>query len=202
MFSLFKKTDKIIAFWNWFGQNKALFENLDDDREGKMDILLKEIHKIETGLSYEISNEYEGMREIVISAEGDIDKFPIVKEIVSKAPQIEGWRAVAFRQPMIENFTLEYEDMRLSPSEMFFCPVIEDNALDIIVFGKDFKKYDMDVLSHYGLILLDNVMGEFNCVTKVRHYDFQDLEDLEDDNDVRPLNEINDFIDHFYMNRN
>lgn len=202
MFNFLKKADKIDAFWNWFVQNKKQYESLEDDQDERLDVLSELLNKVESGLSIEISNDSMETHGIIISAEGDIDKFPIVKEIVAKAPFIAGWKVTAFRQPAMEDFTLEYEDIQLTPSQLYFEPVIEENALDIIIYGYGFKKHDFNELMHYGLIMLDNVMGEYNCVTKVRHYDFLDLEEAEDLEDLRPLPEINAFLEDFYYNKN
>lgn len=163
---------------------------------------MEQLHQIGEGLSIELSNETNGIRELVISAEGDMDKFPLVKEVVAKAPAIVGWKIIAFRQPAAEDFTLEYENVQLTPSELYFVPVVENNFLDILIFGKGFKNYDFETLAHYGLIMLDNVMGEYNSVMKVRHYDFVDLEEVADPSQLRPLPEINAFLEDFYQNRN
>lgn len=202
MFNFFKKTDKVKKFWKWFEKNKDHFTDLEFEGEKKLNKILKKLQKIEEGLSLEISNEVNGVREIVISAEGDIDKFPIVKEIVKNAPIIKGWKTVAFRQPAREDFVLHYGDLQLSPSQLYFYPIVEEDALDIIIFGEGFQDKDPDILAHYGLIMLDNVLGEFNCVIKVRHYDFLDIEDAEDQNMLRPLTELSTFLENFYMNKN
>jgi hypothetical protein len=202
MLPLFKKADKIQKFWKWFDLNKEKFEDMDEERDEKLDQMLGQLHKIKAGLSVEISNNKQGTREITISAEGDIDKFPIVKEIVAGAPVIQGWVAIAFRQPTPVDFTLEIADLRLTPSELYFVPLIEKDALDILIIGEGFNAYDFEMLGHYGLIMLDNLMGEYNSVTKVRHYDFLDLDEVEDTSELRPLLQINSFLEQFYLNQN
>jgi hypothetical protein len=107
MFGLFKKKDKIEVFWKWFAENKNTFEQTDSmTRDENLNLILSKIHDIEYGLSVEISEETKGIRELTISPEGDKEKFQIVKDIVSKAPQIQGWTIIAFRQPANFDFTL------------------------------------------------------------------------------------------------
>ncbi len=202
MLQKFNKDAKIREFWNWFTTHRGEFEDLGEHREEKLDLMLEKLGNIQTGLSIEISLETEGDRELVISAEGDMDKFPIVKEIVAQAPTIKGWQIIAFRQPATDDFTLAYEDIELTPSELYFAPIVEQDSLDIIVYGEGFDKYDYDELGHYGLIMLDTLMGEYNCVTKVRYYDFKDLQEAADRSNLRSLSEINTFIETFYLNKN
>ncbi len=132
---------------------------------------------------------------MTISPEGDRDKFEIVKLIVQKAPTIKGWKIIAFRQPIGFDFTLEYQDIRLTPSELYFFPIRDKESLDIIIYGKGFNKYDSNTLAHYGLIMMDNVLGEYDCVTKIRHYDFRDISELFDTGDLIPLTEIRSYIE-------
>lgn len=188
--------ERIDAFWQWFDTNKAQYENLTPDNQGaKLNVLINMLHKIDPELSVEISTETQ---EIVISAEGDTSRFALVEEIVSKAPPLEEWDVTAFRQPRLEDFTLQYEEITLTPSELYFLPVEDNDQLDIIIYGLGFSKYNYNKLAHYGMIMLDKVMGEYNVATKVRYYDFKDLADAKNSEDLIPLSELNDFIEAFH----
>ena len=83
----------------------------------------------------------------------------------------------------------------MTPSELFFFPIRDEESLDIIIYGKGFKEHDFNTLAHYGLIMMDNVLGEYDCVTKIRHYDFKDISDLSDNDDLIPLTELRSYID-------
>ena len=193
------KRDNIEAFWNWFRDNKSIFEKIDSTNEDeKLDLALEHLHTISDGLSIEISDEFNGVRDMVISPEGDKTKFEIVKEIVGQAPLLKGWTFTAFRQPAQQDFTLQYNDIAFTPSEMFFYPKIDGDDLDLIIYSKDIRNHDYDIIAHYGLITMDNVLGEYDCVMKVRHYDFRDLDDEKDRTGLRPVTELKAFIDKFY----
>jgi hypothetical protein len=190
------KDNRIKEFWFWFDDNKSLYEMMQGNQDDKLNLIINELRKITDGLSVEITVN-QPIKELTISAEGNIEKFPIVKEIVAKAPTIVGWKVIAFRQPVEKDFTLEYGDIRLTPSKLHYSPVTDGDSLDIIVFGEGFKDYNQNELAQYGLIMLDNLMGEYNCVAKVRYYDFQDVRDA-DGYELKPLPEINLFIESFY----
>jgi hypothetical protein len=179
--------ETIAGFWTWFESHKDEFNDMEVDRDQALDSILEELSSIEEGLSVEISNETNGIREIVISPEGVREKFDMVKKIVSQAPDIEGWKVVAFRQPVDEDFTLRYGDLELTPSKLYFCPLEKDGVLDIIVYGDGFDNYEDGILTHYGLIMIDNLIGEYDCVTEVRYYDFQDLSQESQKEGLLPL---------------
>jgi hypothetical protein len=61
-----------------------------------------------------------------------------------------------------------------------------------------FRQYNYNKLAHYGMIMLDKVMGEYNAATKVRYYDFKDLEEAKNSDDLVPLMQINDFIEAYH----
>jgi hypothetical protein len=190
------RQEEIRAFWQWFDSHKEGFEDLiNENQKARMNVLIQKLHAIDDELSVEISAD---IQELVISAEGDTTKFALVEEIVRQAPPLENWDVTAFRQPRLEDFTLQYEDMELTPSELYFLPVEDHDQLDIIVYGIGFRQYDYPKLAHYGMIMLDKVMGEYNVATKVRYYDFKDLEEVKNSEDLIPLSEINDFIEAFY----
>ena len=202
MLTIFKKNNPIENFWIWFNENNSMFNNINDqNRDDLLDTLLERLHKIQEGLSVEVSEEFKGKRDIVISAEGDRDLFPIVQKIVGAAPKMEGWTVTAFRQPVNIDFTLEYQGLKFKPSQMFFFPVIDQDTLDLIIYAKSINKYDSNTVNHYGLITMDNVLGEYDCVTKVRYYDFHDLDEGEDKRDLRPLKELRAFVDSFHSQK-
>jgi hypothetical protein len=190
------RKEKIRVFWQWFDSHKQEYASLTaDNQEAKINTLLEKLQEIEPGLSVELSAE---VQEIVISAEGDTAKFALVEEIVGSAPPLDEWDVTAFRQPRQEDFTLQYGDIELTPSELYFLPIEENEQLDIIVYGLNFRQYNYNKLAHYGMIMMDKVMGEYNAATKVRYYEFKDLEEAKHSDDLIPLLQINDYIEAYH----
>ena len=191
----FKKKDPIVNFWNWFTKNSDQLHKINDkNSDDIINRILSKIAKVQPELSIEISKEVDGIREMTISPEGDIEKFDIVKTIVEKAPSISGWEIIAFRQPAGFDFTLTYQNIKLSPSELYFYPTIDKEKIDVIIYGKGFNEYDFNTLAHYGLIMMDNVLGEYDCVTKIRFFDFKDISEVEDMSELMPLTDIRTYI--------
>ncbi|MDQ3491034.1 MAG: hypothetical protein M3449_08215 [Acidobacteriota bacterium] len=203
MFNIFKKKDPIEKFWRWFVDNKAKFET-DPNKEPVPDLdpILVRLRMVSNGLSVEVSRELNGVRDLVISANGDKSKFLFVQKIVDRAPVIDGWTVTQFRQRANIAFVLETESIRLATDEMYFEPLLEENEVDLIVYAKDVKDLDNDVLNHFGLIVIDNVLGEYDSVMKVRHFDFQDLTNTREKQNLKPLSELPKYIDAFYSRTN
>lgn len=196
--------DKIDIFWKWFIQNKAIFETLPEqgpELDERLDLIISQLRKIEDGLAIEISREFQGVRDIVISAEGDRSKFGIVQDIVAKAPKIDKWTVTAFRQRSGDGFILRVGDMEFDPSKMYFDPLIDGDSLDVVVYAEKLSKHDYNEAAYFGLITLDNVLGEYDCVMKVRHYDFRDTKELPKKHDLKHLSELPKFVDDFHSAR-
>jgi len=195
----YKAENKILNFWSWFNMNKAKFEHIDDsNRDQKLDSILRRLDVIEKGLFVEVSDEFKGVRDIRISAGGDKEKFPIVKEIVKQAPKMIGWTFTAFRQRAKVDFTVKYKGLSFTPSKMFFYPEEENGVLNIRVYAKDVNKHNYDSVAYYGIIAMDNVLGEFDSAIKVGDYTFYDLSTAPNSKKLKPFKELPSFVDNYY----
>lgn len=203
MFNFFKKKDPIENFWKWFAENKAKFETVPGvDPAPQLDLISAHLNPISDGLSVEVSREFNGVRDIVISPEGDKNKFPIVREIVDKAPPIQGWTVTAFRQRANIDFILDSPQVKYNTAEMFFEPLIDGDEFDLIIYAENLIEVTPEVRFQFGIIVMDNVLGEYDSVMKVRRYDFRDLNEAENRNDLRPLSELPKFVDEFFTRTN
>ncbi len=184
----------ISQFWAWFDSYQDGIDDVIPWQEEHLDEILERLSRIEPGLAVELGVREDGVTEMTISADGVRERFPIVEQIVSQAPSMEGWEVIAFRQPIKADFSLTCGDLELRPAELYFQPLEEDGALDIIVYGQGFCDQDKDDLGYHGLIMIDSLIGEYDCVTQVRHYDFQELPDEQDREGLLPLSQLPSFI--------
>ena len=143
---------------------------------------------------------------MTISADGDKTLFKTVQAIVAKAPKLSGWHFYAFRQRMpeetIKGMKVNVEGVELDASKMMFFPMQSGDTLDIIIYVKGITEDNFNDIAYAGLMLLDNVLGEYDCVTKVRSYDFHDMPVKEDElAGLRPLLELPKFVDGFHAGK-
>lgn len=209
MLGLFKKGDPIENFWTWFSKNQNKFRDFKDD-PNKSDIYLNEIlaegRKIKEGLAFELEPPREGIINLTISADGDTALFSKVQEIVAKAPKIDGWAVLAFRQRIpeaqVKDMVLKADDHTLDPNKMKFFPIISGDTLDIIVYADNVTEQNRNQVAYGCLMLLDNILGEYDCVKKVRSYDFHSLpSDKKELSELKPLTEIAKYVDAFHADR-
>lgn len=198
MLNLFKKKDPIANFWIWFERNKARLEsNYTPSQDKILEEGMSELVKITNGLAFEVSKEIDGVRDIVISANGDREKFDIVKQIVEKSPQIQGWTVTAFRQRIKPDFTVEAEGHKFSPEKMFFTPFRYQDALHLNIYIEKLDDSNFDMFTYFAFLIIDNVLGEYDSVTKLGGCDFKNLEDIANKSELKPLTELPNYIDNY-----
>jgi len=205
-FGFLKKKDPIENFWNWFIENGQKLKEWETDRDKYLNQILGEGRKIGEGLAFELEPIKNDRINFTISADGVYELFPVVEKIISKAPQIDGWNFIAFRQRMtkeeVEGIVLKMEKIELDPNQMKFYPIKEGENLDIIIYTKDVTENNYNQIVYGGLLLVDNLLGEYDCVTKVRNYDFHNLPTNEEDlKELRPLIDLADYVDDFYTKK-
>lgn len=202
MFGLFKKGNSIEIFWKWFSDNEKNYRNFQSDPDRYLTELVKNVRKIVNGLAVELEPSQHGIINMTISADGDIELFPIVQKTVDCAPEIDGWKFFAFRQRMpadkVKGMILKAHDHTLDPNEMKFYPITSDATLDIIVYADHVTEENKTNVAYGCLLLLDNLLGEYDCVKKVRSFDFHSMPtDPIELSEMKPLIEIGNYVDGF-----
>ncbi|ASS49110.1 MAG: hypothetical protein A3D31_04730 [Candidatus Fluviicola riflensis] len=201
MFGLFKKGDPIDDFWKWFAENEKTFHNFQNNPNKYLNELLVKSKKIEDGLVIELEPLKEGYLTMTVSADGIIDLFPLVQQIVDKAPPINGWKICAFRQRMpaekVKQLVLTVQNLELTLCNMRFSPVVTDGSLDIVIYVAGITEENQNQVAYGGLMLVDNILGEYDCATKVRNYYFYNMPpDADTIPELLPLLKLAEYIDN------
>ena len=168
--------------------------------------LLTQAKEIRRGLAIELEPPRNGIINLTVSADGDRDLFPLVKSIVDRAPNLEGWKFFAFRQRMnlelVKGMVLKARDHELDPGKMKFFPVVDGDTLDLIIYVNGVTEENYNQVAFGGLLLLDNILGEYDCVTKVRSYDFHNMPtDKEQLNGLLSLLDLAAYVDKFHSTK-
>ena len=197
------KKDPVENFWKWFKANEKRLRKFEADPDSYLTEMLVQVKKIQAGLAIELEPANKGIIRMTVSADGNEDLFDFVKNIIAKAPTIKGWKFIAFRQRMtpeqVRGMKLKAQHHELDPEQMKFYPVIDGDTLDLIIYAKGITEENYNQVAYGALLLLDNLLGEYDCATKIRGYDFHDMpaakEDLED---LLPLLDLAAYIDQFH----
>jgi hypothetical protein len=190
--NLFKKTTPEQKFWGWFRKNEDKFYQMTQlDREVLFDLLSEQLHKIHENLAFEFNSkpDQNGIRELVISADGIAELIPYVIKLVNIAPKMERWKITAFRQPMDENIEINFNGYTISANTVYFrYQYSEDGTqLDANLY---IEGYEEDLIGAIYL-LLDSLVGEYQVMTKLRYLEFEELTDKDQ---LTPLKEISNII--------
>jgi hypothetical protein len=192
----------IKQFWDWFTNQQSILRKITDGDYDLIDSILIELRKIKTGLAV----EFEKNRDVIImtiSADGIEDNFEIVKEIIDNAPKIDKWDFVAFRQPVprdkINSITIKVKEITLDPKNIWFRALKKDENLYIQIFSDILTEENRGDIGYGCLMLLDNLIGEYDCVKKVSAYELYNTNEAQEfKDDLDPLTEIRDFLNYYY----
>ncbi|HWB27130.1 MAG TPA: hypothetical protein VG738_16750 [Chitinophagaceae bacterium] len=188
-------------FWTWFKANNKAYLFLDEVdeevREELMSSFLTELHKYCANLYFQISGNANEAPEIVITADGDIEYFDKVEELLSKSPGIKEWKFTAFKQPIAGHFNIVWEGIEVSTENMWFIPLFSAEAaelgLRICLRGHE-DLSDDDTLLNAMYVMLDTILGEKNFALNIGYVEIQPYtEEAEDE--AYPILELPGYLD-------
>lgn len=201
--ALHYKADSIDHFWNWFVKNEKRLRNFQSDPDKYLNELFIQVKKIKAGLAIEFEPPQNGVINMTVSANGNAELFQLVRDIIERAPAVKGWKFIAFRQRMpataVKEMKLDAGELVLDPAQMKFFPVIENQQLNIIIYAKGITELNYKRVAYACFILLDNILGEYDCTTKVSSFDFHKMPDQAAElKDLKPFLELANYVDAFY----
>lgn len=178
-------------FWKWFDSNRSEYLYLDiidsAQKELLLDQLLNRLHEYCDKLYFQIGGiPSMERRELVITAEGNLEYFEAVEKLINAAPDFDNWRIIAFKQPMGIDFITNYEGLTLNPKRMWFLPLNNRQKPEMIGIRICIDNYDSNEARKYRQAvyqILDTILGEKANATEINHLDIGNLSDydLEED---------------------
>jgi hypothetical protein len=191
--------DRDAAFWTWFKDHRVQIAALKRADEPVANQIATELHKVDPRLIFELGIGIEP-KEFIVSADGNREVFPAVKRLVAAAPEVPGWKIIAFRPRKAPGLTIELgEGTKLGANDLFFMvlPTTKPPApLDIIVYvpglGSGDKEKD-DALKQVGFLLLDATLGEYDTETRLGGIAFKSI--AEKPPSAKPLRDLPKLID-------
>lgn len=160
------------AFWKWFQANEVRLFDFEQDREKVFEELSRELKKVNPDLVFEFSPKKNEKRDFTVSADGIKDAFPAVIALVDKAPVLERWNILKFRQrgkPVV-NIRLNGEELSTDQFKFTIEPDGEKAGITLYIDGYDPSRRDL--FAKAGFLFLDNCLGEYDMETKVGFVEF------------------------------
>lgn len=153
-------------FWKWFQKNEKMLFDFEKNQERTFDQLEKEMHKVDSTLTFEFGPKEGGKREFVISADGVKEAFPSVEKLYAAAPPLKKWKLTKFR-PRREPYDITYQGVTVKADSV--AVLIERDAgaaaLTVLIPGYTSAQHETFVGITY--LLLDQALGEFDVETRV-----------------------------------
>src|SRR5260370_32731398 len=119
--------EPIQEFWRWFQEHHADFDALTDTAAPFWDVATSQLQLLDKHLRFELSGPNGTARELIITAEGHAQAFPVAEAIVALAPQTPGWQFIALKPPKRFDFTFAYQGIPFEPRSMSY-RVLESNS--------------------------------------------------------------------------
>lgn len=202
-------------FWDWFLENIDRIETYqsgefrEDNKDGSiskqdqlLDDLIKELHYYNDNLYFEISTQ-ESINEFIVTADGDVEQFFSVHELVSRAPTLSNWKFTAFKAGVGFGFYTQHEGVKYDPGELWFLPIRSKSTSDNLALRIGIPNFS-DIKHEYSeeamWIILETALGELECAKSIQYVEVGSLPHKPDEKGYIELPDLKDFIDWYKEN--
>lgn len=159
------------AFWKWVAAHVEELKQVKTGHEPVTDGLSAELEKVEPGLVFELGVGREAF-ELIISADGEKQRFPTVKRLVAAAGELPGTKVIAFRpRKDIDGFSMQVgEKQKLSGANLWFTSAEDPEKpglLAVTLSVEGLTEGSPDALREASFMLLEAAVGEYDLETKI-----------------------------------
>lgn len=189
-------------FWNWFKENEENYFSFHQQNEVTKEILIEhfldKLHAFCDGLYFKMGGFPGEKQQLIITAEGDIDYFEKVEELVSAAPKFKDWDIIPFKPALEGEFIVEYEGIELDSSELWFLPMQnhEDPKQFGLILGiPNFDPEERDRYLGAAYQLLDTLIGEKTTTEDIHFLDLDLLPENPEEDGYLNVSELKRYID-------
>ncbi len=188
-------------FWKWFLEHEDEFFHFEHNQEKLFNPTLVKLQDIQPDLVFEIGPELDGKREFIISANGLKEGFSSVIEVIKASPETDRWIIIPFRQRK-KNLDIEIQlgDLTLGVEDLFFTYEPAGNKVNIDLYIAGINPKDEEVY-HVTLLLLDNVIGEYDVEMKLEKIEIHQLTEVEDATKLYSLKELPTLLDSYFSKK-
>lgn len=191
-------------FWKWFEKNNAKFFFLnqignEEEKEKLLDEFLKKLHEYCAQLFFQIGGYPNEVQELIISAEGNVDYFRKVEELVGSAPKLKDWNIIAFKPPADSNFVIDVNGVKFDPKRTWFMPLENKKRPELFgirLFTDNYSDSQKSDFLNAAYLALDSLLGERVHALSVHHVEVRKLDyDDPGENGLRSLSELLPYLE-------
>lgn len=169
MLGWFRKSAGSARFWDWLAANTQRIQSqLRQDPQGIGAEISTAFKRDYPELAWEVTPSESPPWLFCISADGNHDLFPSVLRAVRAAPAIPAWKVQPFRPRGSVDGELQFGDRKLGVDDIWCSAEPSGNGIDLTLWIRGLTPQTDQILSRAVLILLDNAIGEYDAVMKVK----------------------------------
>jgi hypothetical protein len=187
-------------FWKWFEQNEKKFfrvvkehGNIEKDFFNKLSPRLSEL---KDGFFYLTGMLDDNIAELVLTADGVIENFVFVEELVGAAPMMKGWKFTAHKPALnAADVNIEMAGYKFNKENLHFYSNDHSgfpDVIDITIVHNDLNEKNKDAVENGTYIFLDNFLGELNFATMID--DLNIIEKNKAQKELIPVEKLKDFL--------
>jgi hypothetical protein len=166
---MFQKAQEAGHFWNWLIANTQRIQaGLKGNAQSISAEIAQAFDRSYPDLLWEISVSSHSPWLFCISANGNRDLFPRVKQAVAEAPSLPGWKIQAFRPRGALTAEIELSGTKLGYDDIWCSVEPLDGGIDLTLWIRGLDEASDAALSRAALVLLDNAVGEYDAATRIR----------------------------------
>jgi len=188
-------SDDVEEFWNYFLSRRQDFEDLTSSDDPLYDALLAKLQRVHPDLYIEFCTT-PGENELILTAEGKMELFELVEEVVAQAPEISGWRIFALKPKLGFPQTTRWEGHEVRIADVMVVPVRHRETgrvgLHLYVEGATPKnEYDI----HSALLrAIDHGLGERCFAERVQATWVHPIKELPKGVSSFPLMQLDEYV--------
>jgi hypothetical protein len=163
----------IIDFWAWFANEQSKLRNIPPGEVAE--IVFPRLRKIHSGIGVEVT--FDGPKpELVLTAYGDANLFPLIRQIVATTPSPLDWNVVALKQARGFAFKVRFDQSSIEVSQLPFEPLVspsDSKFFGVCLFFPNLHQSEAERL-HMARVILMSGLGE-ERMSKIDQIDTADI---------------------------
>jgi hypothetical protein len=185
-------------FWQWFrGNGDRLLDSMYGGDERARNGAVAELHRACEASRLDLVLELTrgaggGPRQLVVSADGRLERVDPLKEFVASAPELPGWEVVPFRPRMQvgDSIAIRLQDESVGPEDVWFLVTRDEVGLALTLYVRGLTPENEQLRGLGASLLAEHAVGERDALTLLNSLNFQPLPANPAAEGLRPFREL------------
>lgn len=187
-------------FWSWFLKHEKSFhdvvKNNGDIERDFFEKLAEKLDEMNEGFFFLAGMCDENTAELVFTADGNPKYVVFAEEIVSHAPQIDGWQFTALKQGMGDkNFAVKLEEFEFDENNLFFYANDDErypDEINICIAHKDRNNENQHPIDSGAYVYIDAYLGELDFLQNIDSVRFINMDEAE--KELIPISKLKSYL--------